>query len=321
MIEPPVETVKVRNGPSPWTVAFVLLMVTLIAFALIGPFIGLAVAYPFYDGKPLDFINDIANPIGIESMKVIYLIVQACTTFFGLAVIPALFWKAMTRRPILSLFKGNPVKPVHFLMVIGIIILNLGFLSVMMEWNSNIDLPDGAFENWAKSTEQQLAEVTKYITSFTDFGQYILGVFVIAVLAGLGEEIAFRGLLQPQLHKATGNIHFAIWTSAIFFSALHLQFYGFFPRVFLGALFGYLYFWSGNLFVPIFAHFVNNFLAVSAIYFGLSEVPGMELENPEQAPWYVVVVMTALCGGLIYLFYQQFENRQNKSIAIDDVGS
>ncbi len=155
--------------------------------------------------------------------------------------------------------------------------------------------------------EEQLAEITKYLTSFTNFGQYLFGVLVIGILAGIGEEIVFRGLIQPQLYKATGNIHFAIWASAIFFSALHLQFYGFVPRVFLGALFGYLYFWSGNLWVPIFAHFTNNFLAVSSIYFGLSEVPGMETENPEQAPWYAVLVMTVICAALIYLFQKQFK--------------
>jgi membrane protease YdiL (CAAX protease family) len=310
MIEPGSEPLEIqtprRREPNPWTVAFVVLIVTLIGFSLIGPFIGLAIAYPFYDGKPLDYINDIANPIGNESMKVLYYIVQGCTTFFGLAVIPALFWKAMTRKPIFSLFKGTPLKPVHFLLIIGIVFFYLGFMSTLVEWNKNIDLPDGAFETWAKTLEEQLSEVTKFLTSFTTFGQYLLGVFVIAVLAGIGEEIVFRGLLQPQLFKATGNIHFAIWVSAIFFSALHLQFYGFFPRVFLGALFGYLYYWSGNLFIPMFAHFVNNFLAVSSIYLGFSEVPGME-ESEEQVPWYAVVFMTAVCGVLIYTFYKQFQ--------------
>lgn len=309
---PPLEPPR-RRVPSPWAVAFVVLMVALVSFALIGPFIGLLVAYPFYDGKPLDYINDIANPVGNESMKMIYYVVQGCTTFFGLAVIPALFWKAMTQEPIFGLFRGTRLKPLHFLTVIGIILTFLGFMSVVMEWNANVDLPDGTFETWAKNLEQQLAEVTRYLTSYTNFGQYLVGVFVIAVLAGIGEEIVFRGLLQPAFHKATGNIHIAIWVSAIFFSALHLQFYGFVPRVLLGALFGYLYYWSGNLFIPMFAHFVNNFFAVTSIYMGWSNVPGTELENPEQAPWYVVVGMTAVCGVLIYLFYKQFNKAQNES--------
>lgn len=323
MIEPGPGGVEIpkpaRREANPWTVAMVVLLVTLISFSLIGPFIGLAIAFPFYGGSPMDYINDIANPVGNESMKMLYMIVQGCTTLFGLAIIPALFWKAMRQKPVFSLFKGTPLKPVHFLMIIGIVFFYLGFMSVIMEWNSNIDLPDGAFETWAKSLEEQLAEVTKFLTSFSNVGQYLVGVLVIAVLAGIGEEIVFRGLIQPELHKATGNIHFAIWTSAIFFSALHLQFYGFFPRVILGAVFGYLYYWSGNLIIPMFAHFVNNALAVSAVYLGLSEVPGMETENPEQAPWYVVVIMTALCGLLMYMFQKEFQKIRTNRISINDI--
>jgi membrane protease YdiL (CAAX protease family) len=295
------------QGMQPWTVACLLLLVTLFSFAFIGPFIGLAVAFPFYDGKPMDFINDLSNPIGKESMKMIYLTVQGFTTLFGLAIIPALVWKAMTHRPILGLFKGTPLKPIHFLIVAGIVLFYTGFISALTEWNAGIDLPDGAFENFAKSMEKQLSEVTKYLTTYTGVGEYLAGAFVIAVLAGFGEEMVFRGLLQPELHKATGNIHFAIWTSAIFFSALHMQFYGFVPRVFLGALFGYLYYWSGNLIVPMFAHFFNNFLAVTSIYLGLTDLPGMETEKPESAPWYAVVIMTAVCAALIYLFQKQFK--------------
>jgi len=302
-------------------VAFVTLIVSFFSFSLIGPFIGFAIAYPFYDGDPMNFITDLANPVGNEQMKMLYMIVQGCTTLFGLAIIPALFWKAMTHKPVFSLFKGTPLKPIHFLMVIGIVIFYLGFMSTVMEWNQNMDLPDGWFETWARNLETQLSEVTKYLTSFTNFGQYLFGVLVIAIFAGIGEEIVFRGLIQSSLFKSTGNIHFAVWTAAFFFSLFHMQFFGFFPRLFLGALFGYLYYWSGNLVVSMFAHFVNNFIAVSLIYFGLSEVPGLG-DTPEQsAPWYVVVVMTPICGAIIYAFYQQFAKPENKSTALDDLRS
>jgi membrane protease YdiL (CAAX protease family) len=233
-------------------------------------------------------------------------VVQGCTTFIGLAVIPALAWRAMTHKPIFGLFKGTQLKPIHFLLIAGIVFFYMGLISLLTEWNANIDLPDGRFEDFAKSMERQLSEVTKYLTSYSGVGQYLAGVLVIAVLAGFGEELVFRGLLQPQLHKATGNIHFAIWTSAIFFSAMHMQFYGFIPRVFLGALFGYLYYWSGNIIVPMFAHFFNNFFAVTAVYLGLSDLPGMDTEKTESAPWYVVIIMTVVCAALVYLFQKQF---------------
>ncbi|MEJ0029320.1 MAG: hypothetical protein WDO15_02625 [Bacteroidota bacterium] len=151
----PDNTIK-KHEASPWTVAFVVSIVTLFSFYLLGPFIGMAVAYPFYDGKPMDFLQDLATPIGNESMKMIYLIVQGCATLFGLAIIPTLFWKTMTRRPMLSLFDGIRLKPIHFLMTAGIVFFYLGFNSVVMEWNANIDLPDGSFETWRSRWKSNL---------------------------------------------------------------------------------------------------------------------------------------------------------------------
>src|SRR5882762_8794663 len=121
----PAESIEGQTPPhrevQPWTVAGVTLLITLASFLIVAPFIGLVIAYPFYDGKPMDYIQDIANPIGNESMKMIYYIVQGFTTLFGLAIIPAFFWQRMTRRSVFGLFKATRVKPIHFLMVAGIV--------------------------------------------------------------------------------------------------------------------------------------------------------------------------------------------------------
>jgi membrane protease YdiL (CAAX protease family) len=297
-----------KQETSPWLIAFASLMSALIGFTLIGPFVGLTIAYPFYDGDAMSFIQDVANPVGKEQMKMISMFVQGCATFVGLAIIPALFWRGLTGNKVWDLFKGTQLKPIHFLLVTGIVIFSLGFLSVVIKWNANIDLPDGEFERMAKALEEKAAEITRFLTTFTNAGQYLTGVFVIAVLAAVGEEIVFRGLLQTSLQKSFRNAHIAIWVSAIFFSAFHMQFYGFFPRMLLGALFGYLYYWSGNLFVPMFAHFMNNFLAVTSIYSGMNDLPGLE-DSPtaETAPWYVIVLMTAIAAALIFMFQKQFQ--------------
>ena len=114
--------------------------------------------------------------------------------------------------------------------------------------------------------EDLLKEVTEYITQFDSTGQFLLGIIVIAVLPAVGEELLFRGCIQNQLFNITRNTHLAIWITAFFFSAIHVQFLGFVPRMLLGALFGYLYFWSGNLLVPMLAHFFNNGLQIFLLY-------------------------------------------------------
>jgi membrane protease YdiL (CAAX protease family) len=89
---------------------------------------------------------------------------------------------------------------------------------------------------------------------------------MIAVLPAVGEELLFRGVIQKLFSKITRSHHWGIWISAILFSALHLQFYGFIPRLLLGAMFGYLLVWSGSLWLPILAHFINNAAAVTALF-------------------------------------------------------
>ncbi|HMJ69868.1 MAG TPA: CPBP family intramembrane glutamic endopeptidase [Cyclobacteriaceae bacterium] len=298
MIDP--QPAPVKQEPSPWNVAFVVLLVTVLGFGLVAQLIGLGVAFMFYDGTMMDFANDIQEPTGKEELKALIWIAQGITTVLGLAVIPFVAWWTMRRKSLTTFFSGMPVRPVTFLLIIGIVISFTGLNSVFIEWNSNIDLPFG-WDTWARAIEEKAMELTKFLTSFSNVGQYLVGVLVVAVFAGFAEELAFRGLLQPELQKAFKNHHAAIWVTAIFFSALHLQFYGFFPRMLLGALFGYMYYWSGNLIVPVFAHFVNNLFAVSMIYFGLSDLPGME-ENPTSLPWYAVALSSAVCFAMIYYF-------------------
>jgi len=64
----------------------------------------------------------------------------------------------------------------------------------------------------------------------------------------------------------TQNPHWGIFISAFIFSAIHFEFYGFFPRLILGMMFGYFLYWSGSIWLPILAHFVNNGIAVITFY-------------------------------------------------------
>ena len=136
--------------------------------------------------------------------------------------------------------------------------------------------------------------LTKYITDFDSFSEFLMGILVIGVFAGLGEEFLFRGVVQPKLHAYTGNAHLGIWITAFIFSAIHLQFYGFFPRMLLGAIFGYLYLYSGSLIYPIVAHILNNAVTVILVYLNKLGKLEFNIEETEQ-----VSVPIALLGLVI----------------------
>src|SRR5690606_2422366 len=115
---------------------------------------------------------------------------------------------------------------------------------------------------WMKVQELQMEKITEKILQVTSFSGLLLNLLVIAIIPAIGEELLFRGCLQPVFHRWTKNIHIAIWITAIIFSAIHVQFYGFIPRMLMGAVFGYMLYWGRSIWLPIIAHFINNATAV-----------------------------------------------------------
>jgi len=130
--------------------------------------------------------------------------------------------------------------------------------------NQQLQLPAfmESMENWMRTQEEAAEKITAFLLSDTDIVSVLYNLLVIAIAAAVTEEFIFRGALQRIIERWTGNHHIVIWTVAFIFSAFHLQFYGLIPRMLLGAYFGYLLYWSKNIWIPVFAHFCNNAIAV-----------------------------------------------------------
>ena len=308
------ELTGISQKPAWVSIIFILITATL-GFVMIGPAIGIFVAMFFYDGTVFDLIGKISNAAAHPEIWLPILIMQGCATLIGLILIPALY--------VWSIEKTNPVawiKKDSSLIVIGVTaLLVISFMainSVFIEWNANIVFPDflKEFGDWARARETQAEELFKFFTTFNSTGEFLFGLVVIALLPAIGEELVFRGMLQPEIFRASGNHHMAIWVSAIIFSAFHMQFFGFVPRMLLGALFGYLYVWSGNLLLPMFAHFVNNGFSVLMLYLYQQGVITMDMESPEAAPWPVVAAFTLIFAGLLFYFKKHHSTPNQVSV-------
>lgn len=294
----------------------IMFLVSMMGFMIVGPLIGFLLSLPFVDGGIIEFAEALQNPVAHPEVKLPYFIIQGGATFIGLACIPALYYYSIEKKNPFDLLKPRLVNGLLLLMTMGIVISFMAMNSIIIEWNAGLSFPEfmKGFENWAREIEDAAAEITKYLTVFNNATEFIIAFIVIAVFAGIGEEFVFRGMLQPQLYRATGNIHVAIWTSAILFSAIHLQFFGFVPRVLLGALFGYLYYWSGSLIIPMFAHFVNNGFSVLMIYLNQRGIVDVDMESTESAPLPVVAIVTVFTVGLLYYFKKFYDTRNAASV-------
>lgn len=133
--------------------------------------------------------------------------------------------------------------------------------------NKQMELPSfmEPIESWMRSQEETAEQLTLKLLAGGGIITLFFNLIVIAVAAGVTEEFLFRGALQRIIGNWTHNHHIIIWSAAIIFTAFHMQFFGFLPRMLLGAYFGYLLYWTRNIWIPVFAHFVNNAFAVIAL--------------------------------------------------------
>ncbi len=182
--------------------------------------------------------------------------------------------------------------------------------SVFIDWNQNITFPEfmSGLEKMARSMEDKLAEVTAYLTHFDSFGQFAIAFVVIAVIPAFGEEIVFRGIIQNEFYRGTKNIHIAIWMSAIIFSAFHIQFFGFVPRMLLGALFGYALLLVRQSLPGGAGPFFNNGASVIAMYFYQQGKIPIDIETVEAAPWPAVLSASAITAVLLFVFKKYYSD-------------
>ncbi|MEA4981056.1 MAG: CPBP family intramembrane glutamic endopeptidase, partial [Petrimonas sp.] len=170
-----------------------------------------------------------------------------------------------------------------------------------------IVLPDSlkVIEDWMRQMEDAAKQVTDLFLSGETIPDLFLNLLIIAAAAAFVEEVFFRGVLQQFIEKWLHNGHAAVWVGAFIFSAIHLQFYGFIPRLIMGAVLGYLFLYSRNLWIPILYHFVNNAAVVVITYFWDENNFLKQLED-KPLTWMSLVVMTA-SGLLTYFLFLRYK--------------
>jgi uncharacterized protein len=209
--------------------------------------------------------GDFANHINLVSFFQI-------TYSAGLFLIPALLAG--------FLFYGNSLEylsakkmPVPLTMILSILVVlgAIPLINFLSEFNMNLSLPEklSGLEMRIHETEKEAEELMNLFLSDTSIVRFLINLFMIAVVPAIGEEFFFRGIIQRIFTEWFRNHHLGIIIAAILFSFMHFQFLGFIPRILLGILFGYLLVWTGSIWVPVLAHFINNAIAVT-FYFLLN---------------------------------------------------
>ncbi|MCV9388351.1 CPBP family intramembrane glutamic endopeptidase [Reichenbachiella ulvae] len=288
-------------------------LIILVGYALIGLFVFQFFAFvliiPFTDMGLVEFTGAMSSITSYPELKPHLLFIQFMSSLGGFVLAPFAFIYQQEKRGLFLDFHSKQLTAPAFLLAIGVTLCFIVADSVIIEWNMNLEFPE-PFQSWAKGSEEQAAELTKFLTSI-DSLPYFIAVFVtVAILPAVGEELLFRGLVQKYFTVAFKNPHVAIWITAILFSAFHFQFFGFVPRMLLGALFGYLFYFSGNLLYAILGHLINNGLTVLMMYLYQEEIVNYDIENTESIPLESVGIFAILGIGLFVLYTKQFKDKR-----------
>ncbi|RZL17822.1 MAG: CPBP family intramembrane metalloprotease [Pedobacter sp.] len=295
------EPVREENHPF---LQLILLLAVGIGGLLIFAIIAIVICVIIYGTS---ILTDMSWATGNNLEKIGALKIFLTAQQIGLFLTPALLLAIFERKKPQH-FYGMSAPKVNYL---GIVFLIMICSTPFMAWvnltNQQMHLPAAlkGLEKWMRLQEDQAMVTTKAILSTKTIAGLLANLFVIAIMPAICEEFIFRGGLQRTIFRWLKNPHVAIWVSAIIFSAIHVQFFGFFPRLFLGAAFGYLYFWTGSIWYAVFAHFLNNAYAVIVAFYLQKQNLPLDDSDDLGIAWYGYLISAILTLALFWILKEK----------------
>ena len=272
----------------------------LAALLILGLIIGslLGVVYPLVTGQDVMSLNSLR-------------FMQISSQIFTFVLPPILYAMLIKDNPRESL--GIRKVSYHwfiigFIMMYAILPLN----NVFAEWNAGLKLPESMsrIEELIKEMYESSAVILEKLVNVNTFGGFVINLIMIAGLAAIGEELLFRSIIQTSLIKFCKNAHVGIIIASAIFSFIHFDFYAFIPRLVLGMLLGYMFYYSRSIWVSMFMHFVNNATAVVIYYLNNIGITNVDVETFGQTQLLPLLISIALMFVLFWLAIRRTINEE-----------
>jgi len=298
--------------------SIILLLLLILVGAIVFSILAIVLSYFIYGAGVIDKLSS-DDAINLDMIKMVQIF-----SSIGMFVIPALIYAKLQNRDWLGYLKIIPVPTYLALLTIVIMFAASPALEYTTLLNKGMKLPSflKEVEAWMLQQELEMEFLTKKFIVMNSFSALLVNLLMLAIIPAFGEELIFRGGFQPIFTRWFRNYHVAIWLTAIIFSSIHFQFYGFFPRMFLGALFGYLFVWSGSLWLPILGHFLNNALAVFTAYWYQQQGLSIDkmFESEPSSPALISISLIIFIASIRYFYIYTRKLIENKSDSLDGSG-
>jgi membrane protease YdiL (CAAX protease family) len=207
---------------------------------------------------------NLASPATVNALWVL----QIVSTTIPIIAASLIFAIWVVKNPQEYIRPSFKFPPLLWVIVLCVMVISTPLIECLSNFNQKLVLPhllDG-LQRWMRETENQAEKLTTVLLQMKTISSMIFKLVVVGLLTAVVEEFMFRGCIQTIFTKWTKNAHAAVWITAALFSAFHMEFFGFLPRMFLGVLFGYFVVWSGSVWPAVWAHFINNGTAVVVSY-------------------------------------------------------
>jgi len=293
------------SGGSQLSIFIIITIVSLLIFM----FLGTAVTFLITGiGPNNSILSNFNNP-----ETILYLKISQIFQAIGLFISPPLIAAYLFNKSDSNYLQLKSTKFIFILIAGFLMVSSLPIINWLAEMNQNISFPESLenIEEWIRNNEEHAANITKHFLKANSIGVLALNLFVMALIPAIGEELLFRGVLQKLFSKITNNIHLGIWITAFVFSAIHMQFLTFLPRFFMGALFGYMLVWSGSIWLPITAHFINNGMAVIMNYLVQNKSIDSEIENIGSNNNTYLLFSIIILGSILYFTFYNYYKRNS----------
>ena len=245
---------------SPWAQFAILLILTGIGL-VIGGLISISIALSYLHIPALQLQDALLKSDNANLSRII----QFISTFFAMALPAIIFARIVNRKPFSFIGFNSAISGKQVFILIGIVLIGLILSAALSELNAMIPLSKSLAQSF-KAMEDEYDKEVFAIANMKTVQDYIVSLIIIALLPALFEEMLFRGCLQPVMINITKNVFAGILIIAILFSAVHGSFYGFLPRLALGLILGYIFYFSKNLWLSITFHFFNNAIGITQMY-------------------------------------------------------
>lgn len=249
----------------------------------------------------LTMLNNGMSKVGMLQLT------QICSQVIGFIMPPVLYAAFVHEKP-LNYLGFKKLQPWSLLGIIAMFTI-LPFNAIVAEWNEAFVFPE-RLEPILRQLQDTASNLTEMMMNN---GSLFVNLLIFGALAAIGEELLFRSVLQKAFIKIFKNVHVGIIFTAIVFSAIHFEFYGFFPRVILGLMLGYMFYISGSIWSSILMHFTNNATIVILYFLNNQGVTNIDVDNFGNTNNIFLIILSLAATVAIFVFLFRFKKEKKES--------